>query len=230
MTRYLYERLRAEVLALRRQMALLLASTGGGGGAPVAHAASHENGGSDEINLTGLTGLGTPGLVWIEEQTPSATGTITFSSLGAFTHLEIRWMARGDTAAVSVDLQIQFSGDTTAVYDTELLYNSTATAAAAFEIRSAAQGTIGTLAAASATANRAGGGTIRIYDYRGTTFDKVATADNHWAQSTSAANILTRLFGVTWRNATPAAVTSVTLKLSAGNFVAGSKFTAYGLT
>jgi hypothetical protein len=35
-----------------------LMSGGAGGGAPDAHAASHENGGADEIDVTGLTGAG----------------------------------------------------------------------------------------------------------------------------------------------------------------------------
>lgn len=56
MTRQLYDRLRAEVAALRQRVALL-ATSAGGGGAPSSHAGSHQNGGSDELDVTGLTGL-----------------------------------------------------------------------------------------------------------------------------------------------------------------------------
>lgn len=195
------------------------------------------------VAVGGITGLGTGNATalaintgtagsfgaWtkIEEQTPSATGTLTFSSLGSYTHLEIRWVARSDQSAAAVDLGLRFNADTGANYDVELLYNSSATAASAFEILAATSATVGTLAAGTATAGRAGAGTIAINDYRGTTFDKVVNSTDHWAQATTTTNINTRIFGATWRNT--AAVTSVTLLLSAGNYVAGSKFTLYGL-
>jgi hypothetical protein len=56
MTRGLYERLRAEVLALKRQVATLITTGAGGGGTPSAHASSHQNGGTDEVNVAGLSG------------------------------------------------------------------------------------------------------------------------------------------------------------------------------
>lgn len=171
----------------------------------------------------------TTGLTWIAQATPSGAATVTFASLGTFTHLEIRYSARSDKSAVTAeDLIIQFNSDTAGNYDTELLYNSAATTAAAFEALAGTSGTIGFLPAATATANRAGGGVIQIYDYRGTTFDKVATSVVHAAQGTTTNTLQTRQFGVTWRNT--AAITSIDLKLaSGGNFVAGSKFTLYGL-
>lgn len=164
---------------------------------------------------------------WIEEKTPSGTGTLTFSSLGSFTHLEIRWMARSTTSALSADVLLQFNGDTTSVYDTELVYNSAATTAAAFEQLAGSSIIAGTLSAGTATAGRAGSGVIQINDYRGTTFDKVIVSTNHYAVAATGSSLNTRLFGGTWRNT--AAVTSVTLVLTAGNYVAGSKFTLYGL-
>lgn len=167
------------------------------------------------------------GCWFIEEITPSATGTLTFSSLGSFTHLEIRWSARSDKAAVSAeDLTIRFNSDTGSNYDSELLYNSTGTAAAAFEAIGGSSGIIGLLPAATATASRGAAGTIRINDYRGTTFHKSVEADVHSATTTSSGSIVTRLFGVTWRDAS--AITSITLFLGSGNFVSGSKFTLYG--
>lgn len=62
MTRFLYDRLRAEVAELRRRVSVVASTVSGGG----PHASNHENGGSDEIDVTGLTGLlATP-------QTPAA--------------------------------------------------------------------------------------------------------------------------------------------------------------
>jgi len=54
MSLYLYTRLRAEVAELRRRIA---STATGGGGTPSAHGSSHEDGGSDELDVTGLTGL-----------------------------------------------------------------------------------------------------------------------------------------------------------------------------
>lgn len=55
MTRALYSALRAEVLALKHRVATL---TGGSSGpsTPTAHATSHQNGGTDEVNVAGLSG------------------------------------------------------------------------------------------------------------------------------------------------------------------------------
>ena len=53
MTRFLYDRLRAEVAELRRRLSVVASTVSGGG----PHASSHENGGSDEIDVTGLYGL-----------------------------------------------------------------------------------------------------------------------------------------------------------------------------
>jgi hypothetical protein len=162
----------------------------------------------------------------IEEQTPSGVGTITFSSLGTFTHLEIRYSARSTIASASEDMLYQFNGDTAGNYDVELLYNSSATAAASAEVLASTGGNIGNLPGASATANRAGVGTINIYDYRGTTFNKSVTADNGNALGTASGQLTARIWTGTWRST--AAITSIRLFIGSGNYVAGSKFTLYG--
>lgn len=165
--------------------------------------------------------------VKIEESTPSATGTLTFSSLGTFTHLEIRWSARSTKAAsVEEDMVIRFNADTGGNYDSLLLYNPTATTAAASEVLAGTSARVGTLPAASADASRGGGGIIRIHDYRGTTFFKTAEGNFSYFQG-AALYSSTRPFGVHWRSAS--AITSITILLASGNYVAGSKFTLYGL-
>jgi hypothetical protein len=167
-------------------------------------------------------------LVLLETKTPSSTGTVTFSSLGSYTHLEIRYAGRSDKSAVNAeDLSIRFNADSGGNYDTELLYNGSDTSAAAFAGYAGTSGTIGIIPAATATANRAGGGTIRIFDYRGTTFDKVVTAECHAAFGTTTGLLFTRLFGVTWRST--AAITSVTVLLGSGNYVSGTVLSLYGI-
>lgn len=60
-----------------------------GGGAPAAHAASHQNGGADEIDATGLTGAGGGGSDPIADKhgTPTTAHEFTTSSLAAFTSI-----------------------------------------------------------------------------------------------------------------------------------------------
>jgi hypothetical protein len=70
------------------------AVTGVGGGTPDAHAASHENGGSDEIDVTGLTGAGGGGL------THSYLG---YNTIGGTTEavLARQWLAKKVTVGTA---------------------------------------------------------------------------------------------------------------------------------
>lgn len=162
----------------------------------------------------------------IEEATPSGVGTITFSSLGTFTHLEIRYSARSSKAASNEDLNIRFNGDTGNNYDTQILNSFGSTTASGEGVPLAFFGGIG-ISASSATAGACGVGTISIYDYRGTTFFKSITANALRKDSTASAGNIAQVMAGAWRNT--AAVTSITLLLQSGNFDAGSKFSLYGI-
>lgn len=66
-----------------------------GGGTPDAHATSHENGGSDEIDVTGLVGAGgTPAFVGAKVYN-SGTQSISASSLTALTFDSEEWDTDG---------------------------------------------------------------------------------------------------------------------------------------
>jgi hypothetical protein len=170
---------------------------------------------------------GVSALVKIAEQTPSGVAFVTFSSLGSYTHLEILWSARGTEAATSTNMNLTFNGDTGANYDRQLLSGNATTVAAA-EALAATSAAIGSVTAASATADMAGTGVLRIFDYRGTTFQKGGVSNENLRRATTSGNTFTRQFSIGWRNT--AAITSVTITLAAGNFVAGSKFSLYGIT
>ncbi len=173
-------------------------------------------------------GSGAGGAVaFIEEQSPSGTGTLTFSNLGAYTHLELRWNARGDEAAISSTLGMRFNGDTGANYDSERMqaFGSTATATEGLAATSA---NIGTVTAASGTgAGMSSSGVISILDYLGTVFQKNGIAIAAIHRATSTGNTGQQTLGFAWRNT--AAISSITILLSGGNFVAGSKFSLYGV-
>jgi hypothetical protein len=169
---------------------------------------------------------GTGDMFLIEEKTPSGVGTITFSVLGSYTNLELRWNARGTDAAASVNMNCTFNGDTGANYDLERVQGAGATASATEQIAGTSN-FIATVTSAGGTANMASAGKVEIYDYRNTTFQKNGTAQVICHRTTASGNTLQQSFGFSWRNT--AAITSITLTLSAGNFVAGSKFSLYGI-
>jgi hypothetical protein len=168
-----------------------------------------------------------PAIVKIAEQSPSGVSFVTFSSLGAYTHLEILWSARGTEVAFSTNMDLTFNGDTGANYDRQLLSGNATTVAAA-EAIAAANAVIGAIPAASGATDMAGTGVLRIFDYRGTTFQKGGISNENLHRGVLTTGIFTRQFSIGWRNT--AAITSVTITLAAGNFVAGSKFSLYGIT
>lgn len=244
---------------------------------PTAHASTHENGGSDEINVAGLSGrladeqtadvtgslaldstgaaelsgdaaspgnskyYGTDGsgnkgfhalpsgggdIVLIEEQNPSGVTAITFSSLGSYTHLCIRYQGRGDASATSVALQLTVNSDSGSNYDRENgTHNGSTTAAG--ESLGNTFGVIGQMSAANAATGNAGGGIIDFFDYRNTSFHKVMRSHVTWKTGNGTGGTLEQILGVHWRST--AAITSITLTCSSGNFASGSKFSLYGI-
>jgi hypothetical protein len=180
-----------------------------------------------------LYGIGSAGITQfnntvqlIDSISPSGVGTITFSAIPQiYSNLEIRYTARGTQAATSTALGLQFNGDAGANYDTQLsrAVNATFTGA---EVIASTSIVIGQISAASATAGLVGGGKINIYNYRGTTFNKVCDATDTYKTSNASGNIAIDTRGGAWRST--AAITSVTLGLASGNYEAGSKFDLYG--
>lgn len=230
-----------------------LANTGGGSGTvsvDTAQGLDGDGSGGDPlvVKVDGVTvgfngsgeleviGGGSPGgspsggggdFVFIEEQTPSGVGTITFSSLGSYTHLELRYAARSSQSANFDGINLRFNGDTGANYDAQSLFGVNTTPGAGEGIAATSLG-MGAISAATSASGNVGAGTLNIYDYRGTTFHKaVVLISTRKDSNASAGTVVNQLAGA-WRSTS--AITSITILLSAGNFDAGSKFTLYGLT
>lgn len=105
MTRYLYERLRAEVLALKRQTAILV--TGGSSGG--SHASTHEDSGADEIDVTGLSGqLADAQLVGVRKN--SAGSVFTRSRLNLIEGANVSLTVADDPGNGEVDVTVAATG------------------------------------------------------------------------------------------------------------------------
>jgi hypothetical protein len=145
-------------------------------------------------------------------------------SLGAVALLGLAALVirRCSAAATVVSVQMQFNGDGGGNYDTQLIQGASSSASALGSFGQTSS-TAAQLTGSTATASWAGGGELRIYDYKGTTFMKVGNGTS----SQLGASALD-VWSIQWRSA--AAINSVKLFPTSGNFVDGSVVSLYGLT
>jgi hypothetical protein len=185
------------------------------------------NDGADTITIASSGGGGGGGsLELIEEQTPSGVTTVTFTAIAAtWRDLLIVVRARSSTAAVSATVSVQFNNDTAANYDRQRLGgNNGSTAASAAVAQTSIP--IGTCPAGTATANHAGAIDCTVYNYRGTTFEKVTLSHEGYGTTNTAAGQFVDVFYGAWRSTS--AITEIDVILSAGNYDAGSVVSLYG--
>jgi hypothetical protein len=156
-----------------------------------------------------------------------AVANITFSSIPqTYRNLYIVLQARGDTAATNAQLYVQFNGDTGNNYDSELIDGSGSAAWAGAENVAFAQMVLGIISAANAPASVAGQTRIDIANYAAAVFQKTALSRTGFKLANSTTNVQTGLAAGFWRSG--AVITSILLKPSAGNFIAGTSAQLYG--
>ena len=169
----------------------------------------------------------TGGTFLISEQTPSGTGTVTFSSIPAtYRDLMVIIRGRGTTAATSVAALLTFNNDTGANYDKERLTASGGTTVSAAGTAASTSIDLGGIAAANSTADVADAIRVEVFDYRGTTFQKAVHTHNSAKTGTAATNFTANVQSGWWRST--AAINRVDIVLNAGNFVSGSVVSLYG--
>lgn len=172
-------------------------------------------------------GGGGGGRELIESIEPSGTGTITFSSIpGTFTALEIEYIARSTKSADIEAMNIYFNNDTT---DTNYRHIRRFTYAAGTP---GADGGdlpyIDDIPAATALANNASRGIIKIPFYAESVFHKNCMVHATSRRDASSVHEIFFASAVNWENA--AAITRIDLKLASGNFVSpGTIANLYGL-
>jgi hypothetical protein len=156
-----------------------------------------------------------------------AAATITLASIPAG-YTSIRIVANVLSASVGLDTTyMQFNGDTSAHYLANFLFSAAAaTPAGAGNTSLSAQAAFAAVTNSGSSSVSPGVFSQEIYNYAGTTFQKVMTGTfERW---NAAANILNGTDALTWQST--AAITSLTVGLTSGsNLVAGSTFSVYAV-
>jgi len=145
-----------------------------------------------------------------------------------YRHLLLEVSGRCDTGATDTQaVAIRFNNDSGGNYDDEFVQGGGATASAA-ESLAATQGRIGNFPAATAVASAGSGIRIEVWDYASATFQKSYVALNAFKRQTTTGNVFSAQFAGHWRNT--AAITRIQVLSVAGNFIAGTRFSLYGVT
>lgn len=155
----------------------------------------------------------------------SITVPVPASTTVGLNALQVMWQARSDTAAAAINFLLRFNGDTANHYlwQRAEANNATQTDSNSGGLVGFIQ--IGTIPAASATANFFGTGFSILSNPASAVAYK--SVSGHATACITATNMYTGSYGGLWQST--AAVTSVTVLALTGNLVAGSGLSVYGL-
>jgi hypothetical protein len=146
----------------------------------------------------------------------------------SFNHLLIIGYLRSDTAAAITGCVARFNNDSAANYDEDRLSASAGTPSAA-ESLGGTSITLAVVPANTATANYFGAVSATLPSYLNATGNKPIVSPFHQSDSNVTGHVQPGVGGGKWRTAgTP--ITRVTILPGAGNWVAGSQLSVYGLT
>lgn len=178
-----------------------------------------------EVVETSATGGG--GLTLISSQTPSGTGTVTFSSIpGGYTDLELRISGRTTDASIqNILMTVNGLGGTN--YDFQRVY-TVGGGTSGDSGNATSSWTLWAVPASGYTTGFVAAGKVDIINYSGTTLHKTMLFQGRQPShaSSGAGYVISGVGAVR----TTSAITSITLTLGAGNWVSGSKVSLYGRT
>lgn len=153
----------------------------------------------------------------------SSTASVTFSSIpGTFTDLELRLSMRSDVASTNGYAIFTFNGNTSNY--TELRAEWDGTTAGAYRRTSTTDIQLLAINGASSTSNTFSSHSIFIPSYTVSQSKPLSLMFNR--EQNAVGGYLGTLSGF-WANS--AAITSITISTTSGNFVAGSSFFLYGI-
>jgi hypothetical protein len=157
---------------------------------------------------------------------PGGTSTKTFSAIPqAGTDLLLRFHGRGTQSAIQSTVNLQFNGLSTSIYSLDRHYFTTGTNVVDEYLLQTAWANTAAIAAATAPANYAAYLNFELFDYAGTTFTKQGRFEGSQPRTTTTSSYHA-LTGVIM-STSKVAITSLTISLASGNFVAGSYAALY---
>lgn len=176
------------------------------------------------VNAASLTGNT---LQLVDQLTLSSGGipSVTLSIPTGYVRVRGCFSGRSDTASAADSVLVRLNADSAAHYNYVYTQANNGSVSTADNTGKTAM-LLGTIPAASATANYAGSGSFIIDDVQsgGTFPSAVGTATGFVTTS----NMYNGVYAGNWLST--AAVTTVTFLLNAGNWASGSSFSLYGLT
>lgn len=169
----------------------------------------------------------TGGRELISSQSPTGTGTVTWSSIPAtYNSLEIEYIADTDASSVtSTSIRMYFNNDTTATNYRSSLHFAYGTNSAVTV--GADTASIVNVTGASSPANHCGRGWIKIIGYAGTTYYKESQSLFSYREDATTNHEVSGRGGHCRENTE--AVNRVDLVTVTGNYLAGTVFRLYGV-
>jgi hypothetical protein len=157
----------------------------------------------------------------------TAQATIAFASIPqtGFRNLRLVISGRGTVAANNVTIGVQFNGDTGANYDYTTSNFAASSSSGGAQATAATSAQIAWLAAASSSAGISSGADVLIRNYRGTDLHKEFSGVGSLKYSTTPL-LGNPMFAGFWRST--AAINSIVLTPSSGNFDVGTYACLYG--
>lgn len=171
-------------------------------------------------------GGGSGAVVLISSQTPSGTGTVTFSAISSsYQDLEVRIRGSCTASATYETVNITVNGDTGSHYDSEqITMNNGSNTSTGLDAQTSLFA--GWLPAANAPANSQSGIILDIMNYKDTNLWKSFHSRGGVRLGSGASNLYATDVWGDWQSTS--AITSVTVTLASGNFATGSVVSLYG--
>lgn len=164
-------------------------------------------------------------LTLISSQSLASASSVTFSSLGSYSHLELYFTGRSDAAGTPVTVIVQFNGDSGSNYGLQEAQDSNTSVTAGTNANSTSL-VFGFAAGSGATSGCAGYGKATIHNYTDTNLWKTVDIQCGYQTGTAAGSALHRVASGFWQST--AAIGNMTVSISSGNGTAGSKAWLYG--
>lgn len=157
----------------------------------------------------------------------SSAASVTFSSIPAtYTDLVLRWSARGDALANTVNPYIQFNGVSSNVYSRTLIYGAGSAGTGSGRNSNIDRIYVNTIPAGLATSNTFGNSEFYLPSYLASQNKPMGIFT---ATEYNSATVDDNIYVIAGLYSQTTAVSSVLIAPFSGNFVSGSSFYLYGI-